>query len=148
MPRKVHKTHVRTKGRELDKLQSWLRTLTNASKERIVFVEHKRDAEILHFLGVQNIIWHKPREPEYKLLDRLQKENKECLLLFDTDRPSNSKCEKLKALLQQNGIKTNTRFRKVLFTTEFKELSGIISYLKKQVNITPRKGVAGTFLRE
>ena len=144
MPRKVHKTH----SRGLDKLQNWLKTLTNASKDRIVIVEHKRDAERISFLGVKNVNWYRSREPEYKMVERLQKANKECILLFDTDRPSNSKCEKLKALLQQNGVKVNTRFRKVIFTSEFNELSGLISYLKKQINITPRKGLADAFLRQ
>lgn len=148
MPRKVHKTHVRTKGRELDKLQNWFKTLINASKERVVVVEHKSDAQILSFLGVSNVVFYQPREPEYKMVDRMGDSNKECILLFDADRKSNATCEKLKALLQQNGIRTNTRFRKVLFTTEFKELGGIITYLKKQINTSPRKSIAGTFLRE
>ena len=121
-----------------DKILNWLRTLKNASKTRVVLVEHKSDADMLADLGIKNILWY--LEPEYKLIDQLV--GKECILLFDVDRKSNSKCEKVKAVLEQNGIKVTTRFRKMLFTTEFKEVGGILAYLNKHIDTTPRKGLS------
>ncbi len=139
MPRRVHKTHIRTKGNQSEKLQDWVHHLINASKDCIVLVEHKHDADALSDVGVQDVMWHDEREPGYKLLDRIG--DKQCILLFDVDRPSNEKCERLKQLLEENGIKTNTRFRKMLFTTEFKEVGGIRHYFNKHVSVSSRKEV-------
>ncbi len=137
MPRHVHKTHVRTKGNQPDKLHDWLQHLTNASKNCCVLVQHKHDADVLSSLGVNNVIWHADGEPDYNVLDRIG--DKECILLFDADRPSNERCERIKQVLEENGIKTNTRFRKVLFTTEFKEVGAILAYFDNHIATTSRR---------
>lgn len=121
----------------IDKYQEWLNHLANASEERVVLVEHKKEAEVLKALGVRNVIYY--QKPEQDLIDAIADMKKECILLLDADRPSNKECERLKTLLNQNGVKTNTRFRKVLLTSQFKELSGLLKYLHTHVADTPRK---------
>lgn len=140
MPRHVHKTHIRTKGNQAEKIQEWIKHLANASKSRVVLVEHKKDADVLSCLGVSHVYWYVNKEPAYKLLDRIGQA--ECILLFDVDRKSNAKCEKIKALLQEHGYVVNTRFRKFLFTIELKELGGLLTYMNENLSLSLKKDIS------
>lgn len=129
----------------LDKMMDWLSHLRKASADRIVLVQNKADADKLSELGVRNLVFY--AEPEFKLIERIAESGKECILLFDTDRPSNERAERLRSLLQEHGVKVNTRFRKVLFSTELKDVAGITAYLKKHVCTSERQRLSKTFLR-
>ncbi len=115
----------------------WLDHVKNASKERVVFVMHKKDADVLASFGIKNLFYY--TEPEFKLLEQIKDEDKECILLFDASRPANKLCEHLKSELEQMGVKCNTRFRKILFTSQFKELSGLNKFLRIHVDPSARK---------
>jgi len=145
MPRRVHKTHIRTKGNQAGKIQEWVKHLANASKDRIVLVEHKKDAGVLSCLGISHVYWCMDKEPVYKLLDRLGQA--ECILLFDADRKSNAKCEKIKALLQEHRYIVNTRFRKFLFTIELKELGGLLKYINENLSPSLKKDIAARIVK-
>ncbi len=116
---------------ELDKFISWIQHLRNASNDRIVLVQHKPDMEKLLELGVKNIIYL--TEPHYKVIEQIAAEEKECILLFNVDKHSDELCERTRAQLMENGVKVNTRFRKLLLTTELREIRGILTYLKKHL---------------
>lgn len=141
MPRK-NNPRAQGKGEcKVDLYSEWLAHLKNASKTRLVLVKSKKAHDVLKRLGIKGTLYynHPNFRPDYKLIDFLEEQGKEVILLFDADRPSNSACEKLKAKLQQNKIKTNTRFRKILFGCESKDLSGLLTYLHKHVADSTRK---------
>lgn len=121
----------------LDMYLEWIEKLKRASKSRIVLVKHKSDADVLQSLGVKNLIYY--TEPEEDLIQRIVGMKKECLLLIDADRPNNELSERIESRLQQEGIKVNTRFRKILFLSPFRELSGLLAYVHKHLTDTPRK---------
>lgn len=141
MPRRNNPKAQRKGECKIDLYSEWLAHLKNASKTRLVLVKSKRAHDVLKRLGIKGTLYytHANFRPEYRLIDFLEKQDKEVILLFDADRPGNSACEKLRAKLQQNGIKTNTRFRKILFGCEQKSLEGFLKYLHGHVANTPRK---------
>jgi len=120
-----------TKETELEKFISWIKHLRNASEDRIVLVQHKQDMEKLLELGVKNIVYL--TEPHYKAVEQIAEKGKECVLLFNVDKRSDELCERIRAELMENGVKVNTRFRKLLLTTELREIRGILTYLKKHL---------------
>lgn len=119
----------------------WIEHLADASKTRTVIVAHKRDADVLKSLGVRNVYY--PIEPYFRFLDSIIKIKRECILLFDATRPGNSVSERVGSDLNQHGIKTNTRFRKLLFTSANKELGGLLKFIHQQVMGAERKHAAG-----
>ncbi|MEM4282587.1 MAG: hypothetical protein QXU88_01155 [Candidatus Woesearchaeota archaeon] len=128
---------------EIHKFTEWLQHLANASRDRIVLVQHKSDADILSSLQIKNVYFY--TKPEFGLLSKIIESGKECILIFDVNKNSNKLAERIKSELQQRGVKVNTRFRKILFTSKFKELSGILTYLHEQVAETPRKHASVNF---
>ncbi|MBI4451512.1 hypothetical protein HY642_06055 [Candidatus Woesearchaeota archaeon] len=127
----------RQKEEPADLYVSWLRNLRSAARTRIVLVQHKKEADVLKGFGVRRVVWYS--EPEWKFVYALQKAQRECIVLFDVDRKSNEVCERLQSTLRQAGVRLNTRFRKVLFTSKSKELSGLLKYLHKTVFDSERK---------
>ena len=121
--------NVTSKVGNLDKLLHWAQHVARASKKCMVVAQHKRDRDVLKALGCKNVVY--TQEPESDFIQSLVDKEKECILLFNGDRPSNSKCEKLRAKLQQQGVKVNTRFRKIIFTQSEKTFSGLLKHLHK-----------------
>lgn len=119
--------NVTSKVGKLDKLVHWMDHVRKASKKCMVVTQHKKDRDVMKSLGCKNVVYWK--EPEVDFIQSLVDTEKECILLFDGDRPSNSKCEKLRAKLQQNGVKVNTRFRKIIFTESAKTFSGLLKHV-------------------
>ncbi len=120
-----------TRETELEKFISWIKHLRNASRDRIILVQQKQDMKKLMELGVKNIIYL--TEPRYKVVEQIAAKGKECVLLFNVNKRSDELCERTRAELMENGVKVNTRFRKLLLTTKLKEIKGILTYLKKHI---------------
>lgn len=121
----------------VDLAEEWLNKVRNASKTHTVLVNHKKAADILKGLGVQNVYYYV--EPEFQLLQAIADVGRPCIVLWDATRPGNTKCERVKQKLQNLGVKVNTRFRKFLFTTPFKELHGFLAFVHKHVFDSQRK---------
>jgi len=114
---------------ELDKLIHWMDHIKNASKKCMVVTQHKKDRDVLKSIGCKNVIY--PTKPESVFVQKIIDFEKPCILLFDGDRKSNSKCQKLRSLLEQNGIKVNTRFRKIMFTQASKTVAGLVKHIHR-----------------
>jgi 5S rRNA maturation endonuclease (ribonuclease M5) len=124
-------------GSELDKYISWIEHLRNASKEKIILVEHKQDKDELERLSMENVIYL--TEPYYKIVEEIAASGKECVLLFGHNKNSSELCERIKAMLQENGVEVNTRFRKLLLSSELREVRGLLNYLAKHVVLDKQK---------
>ena len=122
---------VRRGDISLDKWTNWLKNLRNASGNKMIVCQHKKAYDVLKALGCKNVTY--VTEPEYDFIQKLIDFGKECLLLFDTDRNSNVKCQKLRSKLEHRGIKVSTRFRKVFFTAQSKSISGLLKYLHRVI---------------
>lgn len=123
--------------RESSEYVDWVQHVRNASKKSTVVVHHKRDADVLKAMGVQHVYF--VQEPYFRFLDALANLRRECILLFDATHAGNVICERVKSDLQNHGVKINTRFRKILFTSANRELGGFLKFLHEQVTTTPRK---------
>ncbi len=121
--------NITSKVGNLDKLVHWAQHVARASKKCMIVAQHKKDRDVLKTLGCKNVVY--PKEPESDFIQSLVDKEKECILLFNGDRQSNAKCEKLRAKLQQQGVKVNTRFRKIIFTQSEKTFSGLLKHLHK-----------------
>lgn len=115
----------------LDKWISWLEHLRDASKTRIVVCQHKKECDLLKDLGCENVVY--VTEPEYDFIQKLVDSGKECLLLFDTDRNSNKKCQLLRSKLEHRGVKVSTRFRKIFYTIPCRAVEGVWKYLHRLI---------------
>ena len=133
MPRKSTPSNAPS----LDKINNWIKVLRRASVTRTLLVQHKRDADVLRSLHVQNIYYE--QEPEFKVIEALVDLGKECILLYDANRAGNTACARMRSKLEHRGVKINTRMRKILFTTNIKELGGFLRYLHESILSTPRK---------
>lgn len=122
MPRKNYSTIG-----ELDKLMHWIQHLRNASKKYLIVTQHKKDRDVLKSFKCKNVVY--PMEPYVDFVDAIIVSGKPVVLLFNVDRQSNSKCEKLRAILQQNGVKVNTGFRKILFVEKTDTVSGLLKMI-------------------
>ncbi len=122
---------------ELDKFHSWIEHLKNASKTKIILVEGKNDQRALTSFGIKNIIYLK--EPLYKVVESIAEENKECILLMDLDAEGRKLHARILNDLQANGVKVNTRFRKLLFATKIRNIEAIPRYIERQLTISLRK---------
>jgi len=111
----------------IDKLIHWMQHVKHASKKCMVVVQHKKARDFLKSFGCKNVVY--PIKPESDFIQKLIDKEKECILLFDGDRNSNSKCQKLRAKLESQGVKVNTRFRKIIFTEKTKTFSGLLKYI-------------------
>jgi len=114
----------------------WISHIRRASRDCAIVVSHKAEADILRQFRVQHVYY--VQEPYFRFIDTLVKLNKECILLFDATHRGNVECERVKSDLLQHGIKVNTRFRKMLFTSANKELGGFLTFIHKHVAISPR----------
>lgn len=114
----------------------WLEHIKDASKERLVITGKKKDADFLASMGVQNTTFYDEKDPDFV---RKLPEGKEVILLFSANHPANVKCFKLRSALEANGFKVNTRFRKLLFESPFRSMSGLLGYMHNHLADTPRK---------
>ncbi|MEM4240263.1 MAG: hypothetical protein QXK08_03665 [Candidatus Woesearchaeota archaeon] len=131
------KPRSRRKGSaDVDIYAGWISHIRSASKNSAVVVGHKKEADILAGFGVKHVYYLK--EPYFRFIETLMKLNKECILLFDATHSGNVDCERVASDLLQHGIKVNTRFRKMLFTSACKELGGLLAFIHKHIAITPR----------
>ncbi len=119
--------NITSKVGELDKLVHWMQHVQKASKKCMVVAQNKKERDVLKSLGCKNVVY--PTQPDTDFVQRLVDSEKECILLFDGDRKSNSKCQKLRGVLEQQGVKVNTRFRKIIFTEKTKSFAGILKYV-------------------
>ncbi len=119
--------NITSKVGNLDKLVHWMQHIKRASRKCMVVAQHKKDRDVLKSLGCKNVVYYK--EPEADFIQSLVDREKECILLFDGDRPSNVKCERMRSELQQQGVKVNTRFRKIIFTQKAKTFSGLLKHI-------------------
>ena len=120
-----------------DKILNWIDVLKNASRERNVMVQHKRDGDVLKSLGVRNVYFE--QEPEFKTIEQLENDGKECLLVYDATHAGNTACARMRSKLEHRGVKVSTRMRKILFTSACKELGGFLKYIHAKILPTERK---------
>lgn len=135
--RRANTQAQRQGAHDLDLCTEWLDHVRNASRTHTVLVNSKKAAGFLKQFGVQRVFYY--QEPEFQLLEAIAEMGKPCILLWDATRPGNAKCERVKQKLQNLGVTINTRFRKFLFTTPFKDLNGFLAYVHKHVYDSPRK---------
>jgi len=129
--------------RNIEVYNNWIKTLANASKTRCVVVQNSKAKDVLKNLGVKNVhCWH---GKEYVMIEKLCKMDKEVLLIFDTDRNSNAKCQKIRYLMERDGLKVSTRFRKLIFASQLKTVNGLVKFIKQQVAMGPRKYASSNF---
>ncbi len=115
----------------------WIEHVRNASQKCSVVVSNKRAADMLRRFNVKHVYYIK--EPYFKFIDSIVKVRKECIILIDADRKGNTLAAKVQNDLQNQGIKINHGFRKILFTSACKNLAGFMAFLHKQVAISPRQ---------
>ncbi|RLE38853.1 hypothetical protein DRJ17_02760 [Candidatus Woesearchaeota archaeon] len=120
--------------------RDWVDHLRNASKDKIILVQYKTDKDELEQLGIKNILYL--TKPEYKVIEQIASTSKECILLFNVNDKSNELCQKIRAKLEENGVKVNTRFRKLMFTTDMREIRGLIKYIRNKATWEEGKRVA------
>lgn len=113
----------------LQKYLNWLKALKNASSTHWIVCQTKRDRDGLRMLGVRNVYY--PLDPFVDFVDILSSANKPIILLYNTDRRSNQKYERLRGLLQQRKVKVNPRFRKILFVQKNRTVRGIINEIHR-----------------
>ena len=122
MPRRLT-----SKVGNLDKLIHWMDHVRKASKKFLIVCQHKKDRDVMRSLKCKNVVY--PLEPFEDFVDMIVSAEKPVILLFDGDRNSNSKCEKLRGVLQQRGVKVNTGFRKIIFTQSCRSFSGFLKHV-------------------
>ena len=122
--------NITSKVGRIDKLVHWMDHVRKASKKCMVVAQHKKDRDFLKSLGCKNVVYYK--EPEVDFIQSLVDTEKECILLFNGDRPSNKKCQRIRSELEQQGVKVNTRFRKIIFTEKTKSFSGLLKYVHQR----------------
>ena len=124
---------------ELDKFRQWIEHLRIKSKEIPVVVESEREKRVLETLKISNI--HILSAPLENFAEEFAKNNKECILLFDTDKRGQELYTKVKAELEQQHIKIDQRFEQFIFHIPLKRIEGIFTYFHKHLIDTPRKEV-------
>lgn len=122
---------------ELDKFHNWIESLKNASKTKTILVEGKKDQRALESFKIKNILTL--REPLFQVVENIADSGKECILLMDLDAEGRKLHAKLLSELQANGVKVNTRFRKLLFATRIRNIEAIPRYIERHLTITLRK---------
>ncbi len=131
------KPRSRRKGSaDVDVYSDWISHIRRASGDSAVVVGHKKEADILKGFNIKHV--YCLQEPYFRFIDSLVQLRKECILLFDATHAGNVVCERVASDLLQHGIKVNTRFRKMLFTSASKELGGLLAFIHKHIAISPR----------
>ncbi len=113
----------------LDKYLNWLKVLKNASKKHLIVCQTKRDRDVMKSFGCKNVVY--PLKPEIDFVDFISAADKPVILLYNIGPANNKKCEKMCSLLQQNGVKVNTRFRKLLFSQNTQSVSAVFKAIHK-----------------
>lgn len=121
---------------DLEKYISWIEKLKNASKTHVIVCQTKRDATVLEIFGCKNVMFPKGKEQDF--VYKIVKKKKPVVLLYNTDRKSNEKHERLRSILQEYGVEVNSRFRKLLFTEKNRTVSGVLNMMHR---------LAGSFSR-
>lgn len=124
---------------ELDKFKNWVENLKSASETKTILVEGKSDKEALASFGIKNSSILYLKEPLYQVVESVAKKSKECVLLMDLDAEGRKLQERLLTDLQANGVKVNTRFTKLLYTTKVRNIEAIPKYIERHLAQTPRK---------
>ncbi len=131
----------------IDNFSDWLDHLRHASVIYPVVVEHDREKHELESFDVQNIVvLHEPEDKIIRSLHRMieiRKLKPTVILMMDVNRKGEKQYHRIKALVENHGLKVNGRFRKFLYTTEIKELSGLRRYLEKHVTLSIRRDIFG-----
>ena len=122
---------------ELDKLNSWVENLKEASETKTILVEGKNDKKALEIFDIKNVFYLKG--PLFKNVETIASKSKECILLMDLDAEGRKLHAKLLTDLQANGVKVNTRFRKLLFAKKIRTIEAIPKHIERQLTQTPRK---------
>ena len=122
---------------ELDKFHNWIESLKNASKTKVILVEGKKDQRALEYFKIKSILTL--REPLFETVEKIATTGKECILLMDLDAEGRKLHARLLSDLQANGVKVNTRFRKLLFGTRVRNIEAIPKYIEHQLTISLRK---------
>lgn len=113
----------------LEKYNNWIKTLRNASKKHLIVCQHKRDKTALKTLGCKNVVHE--FQPFVDFVDWIAATGKPVVLLYNTDRNSNAKAEKLLTTLRQHGVKVNPRFRKLLYVEPNRTVSGVLKAIAR-----------------
>jgi len=124
---------------EIDMFSDWIDHIKNASKKNYVLVSNKRAKDTLEYLGIKNVLYLTNYQPRTDLYELIIQKPKDVILLLDVDKKSNSEAHKVKTQLEKIGAKVNTRFRKVILTSEFRTIAGLRKYLHKHVANSLRK---------
>lgn len=131
----------------IDKFSDWLDHMRHASVIYPVLVGHDSEKHELESFDIQNVVvLHKPEDKIIRSLHTLIKKRKlkpTVILMMDVDRRSEKHYHAVKNLIEQHGLKVNGRFRKFLYLTELKELSGLRRYLEKHITLSIRRDVFG-----
>ena len=122
---------------ELDRFHSWIENLKDASETKVILVEGKNDKKALESFKINNV--YSLRGALFQTVEKIASLGKDCILLMDLDAEGRKLHAKLLTDLQKNGVKVNTRFRKLLFATKIRTIEAIPKYIERQSAITPRK---------
>ena len=122
---------------ELDKFHSWIENLKEASETNIILVEGKKDKNALESFKIKNV--YSLRGALFQTIEKIASLGKDCILLMDLDAEGRKLHAKLLTGLQANGVKVNTRFRKLLFATKIRTIEAIPKYIERQSALNPRK---------
>jgi len=109
--------------------EEFIENLKQASKEKIVLVEGKKDKKALESFGVKNIITLK--KPLYAVIEDIVEAKKECILLLDLDKKGKELYARISSKLKQFGVKVDDSFREFLFKTRLRQIEGMNTYFEK-----------------
>ncbi|MBW2978426.1 toprim domain-containing protein [Candidatus Woesearchaeota archaeon] len=109
--------------------EEFIEKLKQASKEKIILVEGKKDKAALESFGIKNIITLK--KPLYVIIEDIVETKKECILLVDLDKKGKELYARISSKLKQFGVKIDNYFREFLFKTKLRQIEGINTYLEK-----------------
>lgn len=123
---------------ELDKFHSWIENLKNASETKVILVEGKNDKKALESFEIKNV--YSLRGALFQTVEKIASLGKECILLVDLDAEGRKLHARLLTDLQANGVKVNTKFRKLLFATKIRTIEAIPKHIERHLTLTPRKG--------
>mgnify|MGYP000748821025 CR=1 FL=1 len=124
----------------LDQLRNFFEHLKLASTDRAVLVEKPSVKRMLEARGVKNVFVLK--EPLFELAEEIASKSKECIVLLDVDSRGEKLYRKVKAELENAGVKIDQRFRNFIYHIEAKTVEGLISYAEKFLSTSlPRKRI-------
>jgi len=109
--------------------EDFILKLKEASKDKLVLVEGKKDKAALEKLDISNIITLK--KPLYAVVEDIVETKKECILLLDLDKKGRELYARISSKLKQFGVKIDDSFREFLFKTRLRQIEGMSTYFEK-----------------